>query len=207
VELGYGYVAKRGRARGGNELHGSNLPVTVSEAFRYDRQRLDDRLLAWVHDTYNRAVRDLDEIAGPPGFTPSELPNGTGRDAQFGPVTQELQALGYWLFISFGDPVIFHPAAGTHAKSVDIVRVNVNHSSPGRMYLRMDSTIGDHLEPILVPVPRLPDVVAGKAKTDFGGSREALHEAAIRLTDRVNLIWPAVTAMSALSRAVANAQD
>jgi hypothetical protein len=125
--------------------------------------------------------------------------------AQFGPVTEELQALGYWLFIGFGDPVIFHPTAGTHAESVDVVRVNVNHSSPGSMYLRMDSTIGDHLEPLLVPVPRLPEVIVGKAKADFVGSRQALHEAAIRLTGRVNLMWPAVTAMSALNRAVANA--
>ena len=181
--------------------------MTVSEAFRYDRRRLDERLLAWVHDTYNPAVRDLDEIAGRPGFTPSQLLNGAGHDAQFGPVTQELRALGYWLFIGLGDPVILHPTVGTNVKSVDIVRVTINHSSPGSVYLRVDSTIGDHLEPILVPVPRLPDVVVGKAKTDFGGSREAMHESAIRLTGRVNLIWPAATAMSALKHAIANVQE
>ena len=90
---------------------------------------------------------------------------------------------------------MLHPARGTHPKSIRAVRVHLESGQPGRTYLAASSSLGDGvLSPVLVPVPRLDEIIIGKRKGIFGEARAALHEAAAACTDRVNLIWPAVVA-------------
>jgi hypothetical protein len=50
----------------------------MSELFRYDRERLDDRLLAWVQEHRDESIVDLDRAAGTPGFTGRALVPGVG---------------------------------------------------------------------------------------------------------------------------------
>jgi len=110
--------------------------------------------LVWARETRGPAATDLDSIAAVPGFSPTSILPEYSTDSRFGPVTRELLALGYWLFIGQGDPVIMHPTVGTHAKSVSIVRVHDSPDVPGKTYLSLNSTLGSSLDPLLVPVPR-----------------------------------------------------
>jgi hypothetical protein len=177
------------------------------DLFRYDASRLDERLLAWAHETRGPAATDLDSIAAVPGFSPTSILPEYATDSRFGPVTRELQALGYWLFIGQGDPVIIHPSVGTHAKSVRIVRVHDSPDMSGKTYLSVDSTLGSSLDPLLVPVPQLSALMIGKEQGTFGECRKALHESAIACTARVNLFWPTVVSMAVLDRASLSQQS
>jgi hypothetical protein len=165
--------------------------------FRYDAQRLDDRLLAWVQETRNNPSADLDVLVSIPGFSPTTLIPEYGEESQFGPVTREILALGHWLFVGNGDPVVIHPTVGTNTHSIGVERI---HRSPGGMggetYFSVSTTLGGLESPLLVPVPHLPELMIGKRRGTLGESRAALHDAAIACTDRINVVWPAAVVLA-----------
>ena len=160
--------------------------------FQYDRDRLDDRLLDWWNTSREPVVSRLDLLDEERGFSGLDLVGGGPiHGPGFGPATQHIQALIYWLFVG-ASPVV-HPDEGSEAKSIGAARVH-HFPNDGATYLSAWSSY--EAGAVLIPVPHLDDILLGKEPGTFPDARAALHRATMACVDRVNLIWPAALSLA-----------
>jgi hypothetical protein len=157
--------------------------------FQYDRGQLDGMLLTFGRSRRPEITR-LEDLENGPGFSALDLVGGNPvHGGSAGPVTIQITALVYWLFTN---PKPITLPEGAFPKLLDVGRIRF-YADEKETCLR----IGHQNQQILASIPRLPDVLLGLRLGGFGESREAVHEAAVALTDRVNLIWPAVRTLLA----------
>lgn len=161
--------------------------------FRYDRERLDERLVHWWNTERSPQVARVGLLDTEPGFSAHDLVGGKPIHGNgFGPVTQHLQALAYWLFVN--PQGVLHPDHGSSPKSVGGGRAHLFPNGSGATYLTAWSSYEPG--PVMIPFPHIDDLLLGKRTGSFADARRALHEAAIACADRVNLIWPSALALS-----------
>jgi hypothetical protein len=153
---------------------------------------LDDRLLDWWNATREPSVSRLDLLDDERGFSGLDLVGGKPiHGGGFGPATQQIQALIYWLFVN-PSPVT-HPDEGSEAKSIGAARVH-RFPNDGATYLSAWSSYDAGA--VLIPVPHVDDTLLGKGPGTFPDARAALHRATMACVDRVNLIWPAALSLA-----------
>lgn len=157
--------------------------------FRFMPARLDQLVDRALNAAAGREDVDVPyPDSSEPGFRLGEIfAEGSGTD--YGPRGKVLDAFVYGLFVSGDSPA--QPNASTPGKPVLFAQ---GHRWPVERDPFLAVSAGS--ERILVPLPQISvPLLDGPRFEKVGQARAALHEAAGRCIDRVNLVWPAAVAL------------